>query len=563
VEPETPAGEPVSPALARLLGLVAPQLGQAEPPVVGILSEDDPAELVSAVLETRADARVRTFDIGRDPSDLHVELAVHGPFDVLVEDSKGMGRADRVAAVFFHVRRDGALVLRNAGPKPGKFGRRESAQEIADLLARVVRRSLVPRRGEHDATAMGRALRSLTTDNGHVVMVKQGGARAKLREEEVGRFLAGRGPAFGRVLLERPGHAWQSPAVVNSNESDAAPEYLSTYDAPPLALREYRQVMCAPGQVVWRGNVILPETYRHNAAARLRSEYVEDVAPRFARPRAAPGGARLEGAWFHLDSEFRGHFGHAMTEQISRLWAWPEAKRAEPALKALMFVHPSRPSIEQWEYDLYGAAGIEPDDLVVVDEPVLVERLLAATPMFSHPHYVHPDIAGVYRTIGDRLVAAAPDRRYPPKVFFSRRLDRRSCHNTEEVEAFFAEFGFETVYPEDYPLSEQARMFRDADEVAGFGGSGMFTVAFAPDPKRIILVSSENYWAHNEAMMAGVLGHEVHVAWCRPDTPRAPGVKGPAVFHSPFTFDVTREGEFLRELLGSGPGSGTSDGRPG
>jgi hypothetical protein len=39
-------------------------------------------------------------------------------------------------------------------------------------------------------------------------------------------------------------------------------------------------------------------------------------------------------------------------------------------------------------------------------------------------------------------------------------------------------------------------------------------------------------------------------------------VKGPAVFHSPFTFDVIREGEFLRELLGSGPGPETSGNNP-
>ena len=51
---------------------------------------------------------------------------------------------------------------------------------------------------------------------------------------------------------------------------------------------------------------------------------------------------------------------------------------------------------EAFERALYGAAGIAPDDLVLVDGPVRVERLLAATPMFSQPQYVHPDLVHTY-----------------------------------------------------------------------------------------------------------------------------------------------------------------------
>ena len=44
----------------------------------------------------------------------------------------------------------------------------------------------------------------------------------------------------------------------------------------------------------------------------------------------------LLGPYFHIDGEIQGHFGHMITEQVSRLWAWEEAKRREPGLKALL-----------------------------------------------------------------------------------------------------------------------------------------------------------------------------------------------------------------------------------
>jgi len=92
-------------------------------------------------------------------------------------------------------------------------------------------------------------------------------------------------------------------------------------------------------------------------------------------------------------------------------------------------------------------------------------------------------------------------------------------------------------------------MFRSATDLAGFGGSAMFTMAFVPEPKRVFLVSSENYRAQNEALVAAVLGHQLNVAWCRPDKTRAAGFKGREAMHSQFTFDPAREGRFLADLL--------------
>lgn len=265
---------------------------------------------------------------------------------------------------------------------------------------------------------------------------------------------------------------------------------------------------------------------------------------RFARPRSARGAEHLEGAYFHLDSEFRGHFGHGMTEQLSRTWAWEEAKRLEPSLKALMLQN-RRTNLAEYEVLLYEAAGIPREDLVLVKGPVTVDRLFAATPMYSHPYYVHPDLEAVWERTGSRLAAAAPDRDYASRIFCSRRINKRACHNTSEVEEFFASRGYEVIYPEDYPLPEQARIFREATVIAGFAGSALFSTMFCDTPKHVVMVSSESYTAMNEQVIAAVRGHRLYVAWCRSDI--LLGTRGS--FHSRFTFDAGREGAWLDAVL--------------
>ena len=179
----------------------------------------------------------------------------------------------------------------------------------------------------------------------------------------------------------------------------------------------------------------------------------------------------------------RGHFGHLLTEQVSRLWAWPEAKALVPDLKLLLGTN-QRAEVQPYEYAVYAAAGVPHEDVVMLREPARVERVLSATPMLSNPEYVHPRIAETWRRVGDNLAATAAGGPRPGRVFCSRRLKKRSCTNTGEVEDLFRAEGFEVIYPEDMPLGDQIETLRSADVVAGFAGSGLFNLCFVERPAR-------------------------------------------------------------------------------
>ncbi|WP_164775106.1 glycosyltransferase 61 family protein [Nocardioides pantholopis] len=539
---------------AIALGPLARRTGRRTDPGVAVLSAAADHPLVAAVREVWPQARLTVVDPTRGEAETHVALAAAGTLEAIWDVEADERRPERVREVFPHLADGGVLVVLDAGTDAGAGSPAVAdTQALVDLGATLLRAGLAPGAGVRaDDVRLAELVDSVAVRGRHLVLTARtrGPQRlAKLREEEVADYLARTGERAGRVLLERPGSVVDSPAPVRFSESEAAPAYRTHFEAPPLQLREYAGATCSTGQVVTLDRVLLPETYRHNYRPRLGNRFTVEVAPRFARVKKPMPPEDLPGSWFHLDSEFRGHFGHAMTEQISRLWAWQEAKERYPDLKALMLVNKARTTIGEWEYRLYEAAGVAREDLVLFDHPVRPERLVAATPMFSQPAYVHDGIREVYRRIGDDLAADAPRRDYPERIFCSRRHEKRSATNTTQVEEFFAARGFEIVYPEDFPMAEQVQMFRSATDLAGFAGSAMFTMAFVPEPKRVILVSAETYVAQNEAMIAAVQGHQVNVAWCRPEFRRPDGTEIGRKLQARFTFDDAREGEFLRRVL--------------
>ena len=339
------------------------------------------------------------------------------------------------------------------------------------------------------------------------------------------------------VLARVPAATWSSPCVVRGSDPARAAALPHTFDGPELSVREHRDVVCIPHSGVYADNVVLPDTYRRRKN-RLRGAAVVDWAHWFARrPDVEP--EPLPGRYFHLDNEWRGHYGHAMVEQASKLWAWKRAKAEDPALRLLLLERPDR-RVRPWELDLLEAGGVAREDVTVAPGPVRVDRLVTGSPAYSTPEGLHPILGETYAEMGDALDVGDASGTWPDRVFLSRRrTHRRWCHNADEVEALLRAAGFEVIYPEDHPIPEQATLVRRADVIAGFSGSGMFNAVLAGAPKHLLVIGSEAYTAINEYRLSSLLGHRVDMVWCRSDVP--PG-QGKASFFSDFTYDDEREG---------------------
>ncbi len=163
--------------------------------------------------------------------------------------------------------------------------------------------------------------------------------------------------------------------------------------------------------------------------------------------------------------------------------------------------------------------------------------------MLSNPHYVHPGIAETWDRVGDALERQATPGERPRRLFCTRHdSEVRPCRNTGEVEALFAAHGFTVVHPAEHSLPEQVALFRSAEVVAGFAGSGLFQLCFAREPKRVITLGSTRYSARNEYLIAAVRGHTIEAVRSRPEEDH---------YHSGFTVDFAREGHHLEAVLAS------------
>ena len=512
---------------------------------IAILGPATPG-LVAAVRTTSPSARVTV--VPERGKKRHFTMTSNGPFDVIVDREVVEQRRRRFEATFFQLRPGGTYVVpggaRELGPEQGPLGKllHAAASTPPEPLRKRPRPLRMNRRlaiRSHVSHRVSGNHLLLSHDVPDVVV--------KLREAQYDAYLE-RIDAPHRVIRRIP--AERPPAPPEGREG---PEPLTVranrrIRRARLSLRDYRDVVVAPHQVLLDGRVLLPDTYRHNQWPVLLNSRLADLAERFAVPRfripADP--PRLTGTYLHLDNEFRGHFGHLLTESLSRVWSWPEAVALDPDAKVLLGTTNKRPRPLEYELQLYEACGIPRDRIVVIDGPVRVDRLISGTPMFSHPQYVHPRIAETWREVGDRLAASAPQRDWPRRFFVSRRSDKRSCTNGAVVEAIFAGHGFEVVFPEDYSLAEQVQLFRGAEAIGGYAGSGLFQIAFVPEPTHVIMVRAVSYTPRNEYLMAAVNGHRIDAVICQAEG------DGKGVQRS-YTFDEQREGPFLRKILGELP----------
>lgn len=527
-------------------------------------ADDVVVGLVAGVLAGRAEALVVVLGAGEDltarlraagprwqvlhsdatPAERLVDLALAGRADVIVDVSDGEQRLRRFHATFFHLAAGGAYVVADAagelGTAPGPLGAFLTECWAGDPKPlRAGKRSLPESR--RIAVRMHVTCRA---EDGQLVLSHDlPDVRVKLDEPQTNSYLARAGGPH-RVLSVLEAGTPPDARVITEGPEQREPAMDRPVSGAAISLRDYRDVVVDVEQTVMTDRVVLADSFRHHQWQRLVTRRIADVAPRFGVPLTpVPADLpRLEGTYLHLDNEFRGHFGHLMTEVVSRMWSWPAALDVDPDVRVLVGAARKRPEIAPWEYDFYEACGIPRERIIRIDGQVRVERLLSGTPMFSNPNYVHPRIVETWDRIGDTLAAGADDRPRPARIFVGRRIRKRACTNAAEVEALFRAHGFEVVHPEDHPLGEQVAMFRAAHVVAGYAGSGMFTTAFVPHPQRLILLGSAAYTPRNEVLIAAVRRHRIDSVVSLPDEDDV---------QSPFRVDLEREGPYLRSVLAS------------
>lgn len=526
---------------------------------IALLIGNRASPLGPTIAEAFPQAELHRFGFLSAPAELHVDLAAAGPFDMIIDDTRRVRRRrDVFRRSWYQLKAGGVYVVRDFRKNPWPEDQRPYDKVIWPYLVRLIKRRTEPppegatwrvRDERRRAQSLGRVI--LGTE--HLIMENRVAGYAKLRDHEMNAVIIKRDDARAELIMTKPALSFESRATLEPDALyDSDRRFVRHYQVPELSVRRYRDATLLPAQVALQGNLILPETFRHNQFPRLKHRRLIDFSNLFATVPDSRPVDHLAGRYLFLDIEWREHFGHFTTEQLPRLWAWPQLKAGMPDLQVVLSLQRGHKRPKPWQLDILAAAGVSSEDVVPIFGPTVVDELIGVTPMSSLPNYIHPEIEQLWQRIGDRLVEGAPDRVCADKIFVTRPPENhlRECHNREQVEERFRREGFEIVRPELLPMAEQVQLFRGASVVAGFGGSGMFNLMFRTKPATVIILRPRSYTSVNEYLISSVLGNSVHMIDSRPDIDHPEHGWSKKAFHSGFSFDFDREGRELDRVLG-------------
>ena len=504
----------------------------------GIAPEREPGSPVHR--SGRRAARV-TQHVAADLQGTSDLLARIGPVDVLVDllEADDSDHRAMVQRYFFHLAPGGVYVVARTGAAGAQF-----PTMLTNWLGTL------PARDREYVASIGSVV--ITRDVS--LLTKRTRHFLKVSHAEANRLLPEREPRLSVHLLDTlpPGEV-QGTAIVTSHATDTEMPYFDTLRYPALDLRHYEgRIAMAGFGLFFTGNSVLPDSFRHYLQPARMNPRLTDVNPSFARIRAGVRPTEtLAGTYYNLDGAWSYHFGHFLTEVLSRLWGWERAKAELPDLKAIVHLASRHPRVAIRDRRFLEAYGIDPDDIVFTTKPVVLNSLVSAMPMWHNapPHYAHPGLIDVW----DRLAAKLVDHDVPThdKIFVSRgvHLTHRVCRNTPEVEALFVAHGFHVIRPEELDLAEQAALFAGARVIAGFGGSALFNIMYARKAEALVMLSHEAYTARNEHLYATLLGVDSHYFWSPTDRARVEGGDDSRLFTSSWEFDFERNRTALEALL--------------
>jgi capsular polysaccharide biosynthesis protein len=195
----------------------------------------------------------------------------------------------------------------------------------------------------------------------------------------------------------------------------------------------------------------------------------------------------------------RAHWGHFLTESISRLWPLPDAD--VPADAALLFQRAKRRAAYVVDR-FFSYAGVDRGRLLELDSVTKLSDVFVPHPSFA----LEAEAFRCHAGLPERVAEAIGDGGRPSSdqpVYLSRRLitspGGRRIVGEEELEDLLRRRGVMIVSPETLSYEDQVRLFNRHSTFIGCVGSAFHSLLYAPSGRsRRTVVIVPNALSHYE-----------------------------------------------------------------
>jgi len=205
---------------------------------------------------------------------------------------------------------------------------------------------------------------------------------------------------------------------------------------------------------------------------------VTGVTPRVRLARAVYGG------------RFFFHFGHFLLETLPGLGA------ARPDTPIIFHPWPAGVDVGFVGASFRGffleALGLQVERVMLVQEHTLIDNLHVPDLDAAIVGDARPDglLLPTYRRVREYALGRSSSPGSGAVYLSRRKFGGRGIADEEKVEAIFASFGFQIVFPEQMPISEQVATVARAEVVAGIDGSALHLTGFMAPGSRVVVLQT-------------------------------------------------------------------------
>lgn len=348
-------------------------------------------------------------------------------------------------------------------------------------------------------------------------------------------------PILSKKKIFNNSYNFKSKCILNTNRKSFRDFMPNDIVVPNDEFNYYKDVVCCPGQILFKDGVLLPEHQRRtiknghiNKNIKFTSNYFVYHDVKYSK--------FLKGNYLYLDSEYDDHFGHIVVEQVSKFWAIQHFFQEFPDGKILL--GSIKGKINNIMLDLLLTYGVSKSNIVIFSEATFVENLICPSQQYQIGYYSNLKLKNTWDVLKEKYIKKSNAELFK-KIFIGRSANiSRGCNNYKVVEKIFTDAGYKIIYPENYDFCDQVYIFANADFIAGYGGSGTLNSIFSNDDVTRTIIKSDSYDANNDYLISSIKGGVLNICFCDAEIKHDNSWSVKA-FMSNYTFNENDDREFL------------------
>ncbi len=202
------------------------------------------------------------------------------------------------------------------------------------------------------------------------------------------------------------------------------------------------------------------------------------------------------GNWF-------GHYGHFITEGLSRFWNYKTYQYNK--IMAMPFVFDKKKIIiKSYQVYMLNIIGISTKHVNVCVQPTVFRKIIIPEQGWILNNSVNIGVRPVYNAIRKYH----EKNNYQKRYFISRKQKYfKRIINLKELETVFEKIGFEILYPETMPIDQQLFCYANCEVLASVSGSGLHNSLFAR--KSTLVIEIGDLRSRNKPMLMQKMATEL------------------------------------------------------